>query len=52
VTVHTAFDERWLAADSPARTGLATIGPDRLILDMSPRYDRRRIAEAAHLLPG
>jgi alkanesulfonate monooxygenase SsuD/methylene tetrahydromethanopterin reductase-like flavin-dependent oxidoreductase (luciferase family) len=52
VTVHTAFDERWLAVDSPARTGLAPIGPDRLILDMSPRDDRRRIAEAGHLLPG
>jgi alkanesulfonate monooxygenase SsuD/methylene tetrahydromethanopterin reductase-like flavin-dependent oxidoreductase (luciferase family) len=52
VTVHTAFDERWLAADSPARTDLATIGPDRLILDLSPRYDRRRIAEAGRLLRG
>jgi len=52
VTVHTAFDERWLAADSPARTDLATIAPDRLILDLSPRYDRRRIAEAGRLLRG
>jgi alkanesulfonate monooxygenase SsuD/methylene tetrahydromethanopterin reductase-like flavin-dependent oxidoreductase (luciferase family) len=52
VTVHTAFDERWLAADSPARTSLTTIGADRLILDMSPPYDRHRIAEAGSLLEG
>ena len=52
VTVHTAFDERWLASDSPARTNLGTIGPDRLILDMSAPYDRRRIAEAGRLLRG
>src|SRR5205823_9154189 len=26
VTVHTAFDERWLATDSPERANLATIG--------------------------
>jgi alkanesulfonate monooxygenase SsuD/methylene tetrahydromethanopterin reductase-like flavin-dependent oxidoreductase (luciferase family) len=52
VTVHTAFDERWLAGDSPARTRLATIGPDRLILDVSPPYDRRRIADAGRLLRG
>jgi 5,10-methylenetetrahydromethanopterin reductase len=52
VTVHAAFDEGWLAADSPARTSLATIGLDRLILDMSPPYDRRRIAEAGCLLEG
>jgi alkanesulfonate monooxygenase SsuD/methylene tetrahydromethanopterin reductase-like flavin-dependent oxidoreductase (luciferase family) len=50
VTVHTAFDERWLAAESAARTKLATISPDRLILDLSPPYDRRRIAEAGRLL--
>jgi alkanesulfonate monooxygenase SsuD/methylene tetrahydromethanopterin reductase-like flavin-dependent oxidoreductase (luciferase family) len=52
VTVHTAFDEQWLATDSPARTNLATIGADRLILDMSPPYDRRRIAEAGRLIEG
>jgi alkanesulfonate monooxygenase SsuD/methylene tetrahydromethanopterin reductase-like flavin-dependent oxidoreductase (luciferase family) len=50
VTVHTAFDERWLAADSPARTDLAAIRADRLMLDLSPPYDRRRIAEAGRLL--
>ena len=50
VTVHTAFDERWLAPDSPERASLATIGSDRLILDMSPPYDRHRIAEAGRLL--
>jgi alkanesulfonate monooxygenase SsuD/methylene tetrahydromethanopterin reductase-like flavin-dependent oxidoreductase (luciferase family) len=52
VTVHTAFDERWLARDSPARTQLATIDVDRLILDLSPPYDRRRIAEAGRRLRG
>ena len=52
VTVHTAFDERWLAADSPARAELATIGSDRLILALSPPYDRRRIAEAGRVLAG
>jgi len=52
VTVHTAFDERWLARDSPARTQLATIDLDRLILDLSPPYDRRRIAEAGRWLRG
>jgi alkanesulfonate monooxygenase SsuD/methylene tetrahydromethanopterin reductase-like flavin-dependent oxidoreductase (luciferase family) len=52
VTVHTAFDEQWLAPDSPARAKLAPIGVDRLILDLSPPYDRRRIAVAGHLLEG
>jgi len=52
VTVHTAFDEQWLRADSPARTDLAAIRTDRLILDLSPPYDRRRIAEAGRLLEG
>jgi alkanesulfonate monooxygenase SsuD/methylene tetrahydromethanopterin reductase-like flavin-dependent oxidoreductase (luciferase family) len=52
VTVHTAFDERWLASDSRARTDPATIRPDRVILDLSPPYDRRRIAEAGRLLRG
>ena len=52
VTVHTAFDKRWLAADSSARTSLATIGADRLILDMSPPYDRHRIVEAGRLIEG
>jgi alkanesulfonate monooxygenase SsuD/methylene tetrahydromethanopterin reductase-like flavin-dependent oxidoreductase (luciferase family) len=52
VTVHTAFDERWLRADSPARTDLVAIRADRLILDLSPPYDRRRIAEAGRILRG
>jgi alkanesulfonate monooxygenase SsuD/methylene tetrahydromethanopterin reductase-like flavin-dependent oxidoreductase (luciferase family) len=52
VTVHTAFDERWLRADSPAREDLAAIRADRLILDLPAPYDRRRIADAARLLRG
>jgi alkanesulfonate monooxygenase SsuD/methylene tetrahydromethanopterin reductase-like flavin-dependent oxidoreductase (luciferase family) len=50
VTVHTAFDERWLVTSSPARTNLTTMRVDRLILDMSPHYDLRRITKAGHLL--
>jgi alkanesulfonate monooxygenase SsuD/methylene tetrahydromethanopterin reductase-like flavin-dependent oxidoreductase (luciferase family) len=50
VTVHAAFDERWLAADSTARANLATISLNRLILDLSPPYDRHRIVEAGRLL--
>jgi alkanesulfonate monooxygenase SsuD/methylene tetrahydromethanopterin reductase-like flavin-dependent oxidoreductase (luciferase family) len=52
VTVHTPFDEQWLDPDSPARAALAAIRTDRLILDLSPPYDRRRIAEAGRLLEG
>jgi alkanesulfonate monooxygenase SsuD/methylene tetrahydromethanopterin reductase-like flavin-dependent oxidoreductase (luciferase family) len=52
VTVHAAFDERWLAAESPARAGLAEVGTDRLILSASPPYDRHRIAQAGRLLDG
>jgi len=40
VTVHTAFDERWLRTDSPAREDLAAIRADRLILDLPAPYDR------------
>ena len=50
VTVHTEFDERWLATDSPERARLAAIRTDRLILDMAAPYDRSRIAEAGGLL--
>ena len=46
VTVHTAFDEQWLHADSPAREDLAAIRADRLILGVSravrPAPHRRR----------
>jgi alkanesulfonate monooxygenase SsuD/methylene tetrahydromethanopterin reductase-like flavin-dependent oxidoreductase (luciferase family) len=52
VTVHTAFHEQWLRAESPARAGLVALGVDRLILDVSPPYDRRRIADAGRLLDG
>jgi alkanesulfonate monooxygenase SsuD/methylene tetrahydromethanopterin reductase-like flavin-dependent oxidoreductase (luciferase family) len=52
VTVHTAFEEQWLVPDSPARARLVSIGVDRLILDLSPPYDHRRIAAAGHLLEG
>jgi alkanesulfonate monooxygenase SsuD/methylene tetrahydromethanopterin reductase-like flavin-dependent oxidoreductase (luciferase family) len=52
VTVHTAFDERWLGSRSLARTDLAAIDPDRVILDLSPPYDLRRIAQAGRLLRG
>ena len=41
VTVHAAFDEQWLATESPARAGLAAIGVDRLILSVTPPYDRQ-----------
>jgi alkanesulfonate monooxygenase SsuD/methylene tetrahydromethanopterin reductase-like flavin-dependent oxidoreductase (luciferase family) len=52
VTVLAAFDEEWLAAESPTRAGLAAVGADRLILSVTPPYDRRRIAEAGRLLDG
>jgi hypothetical protein len=50
--ISAAFDERWLAAESSARAGLAAIGADRLILSVSPPYDPSRIAEAGRLLDG
>jgi len=50
VTVHTAFDEQWLATDSPARARLAATRVDRLILDVSAPFDRRRIAHAGRLV--
>jgi alkanesulfonate monooxygenase SsuD/methylene tetrahydromethanopterin reductase-like flavin-dependent oxidoreductase (luciferase family) len=52
VTVHAAFDEEWLHADSPARKDLAAIRANRLILGLSAPYDRRRIADAGRLLRG
>jgi len=50
VTVHTEFDERWLHAETPARANLASLRVDRLILDLSPPFDRGRIVEAGRLL--
>jgi alkanesulfonate monooxygenase SsuD/methylene tetrahydromethanopterin reductase-like flavin-dependent oxidoreductase (luciferase family) len=52
VTVHTAFDERWLATDSPARASLAPTRVDRLILSVSAPFDRHRIALAGRLVGG
>src|SRR5207237_4905221 len=50
VTAYAPFDEWWLASGSPAGAELATIGADRLILNLAPPYDRRRIADAGRLL--
>jgi alkanesulfonate monooxygenase SsuD/methylene tetrahydromethanopterin reductase-like flavin-dependent oxidoreductase (luciferase family) len=52
ITVFTPFDEDWLDRESPARAELVAIGADRLILSMTPPYDRRRITEAGRLLAG
>jgi alkanesulfonate monooxygenase SsuD/methylene tetrahydromethanopterin reductase-like flavin-dependent oxidoreductase (luciferase family) len=52
VTVHAAFDEHWHAAESAARAGLDEVGADRLILTVTPPYDRRGIARAGRLLDG
>ena len=52
VTVHGAFDEQWLATESPARAGLAAIRADRLILSVTPPYDLHRIAQSGRLLDG
>jgi len=52
VTVQAAFDEQWLSADSPARASLAPTRVDRLILDVSPPFDRHRIARAGRLVGG
>ena len=47
---NTPLDERWLAAHSSARDGLAAIGTDRLILSTTAPYDHRRISEAGRML--
>jgi alkanesulfonate monooxygenase SsuD/methylene tetrahydromethanopterin reductase-like flavin-dependent oxidoreductase (luciferase family) len=52
VVVHDAFDEQWLAPESPARAELAAMRADRLILSVTPPYDRSRIAEAGRVLDG
>src|SRR5207237_7011814 len=50
VTAYAPFDEWWLASGSPAGAELAAVGADRLILNLAPPYDRRRIADAGRLL--
>ncbi len=50
VTAFAEFDEGWLGSGSSADAQLAVVGADRLILDMTPPYDLRRIADAGHLL--
>lgn len=50
VTVFAGLDERWLRPDSPARAGLIALGVERLILLVSPPYDRATIAAAGRLL--
>jgi alkanesulfonate monooxygenase SsuD/methylene tetrahydromethanopterin reductase-like flavin-dependent oxidoreductase (luciferase family) len=50
VTAYAAFDEGWLATESSAAAELAAIRADRLILNMTPPYDLRRIADAGRLL--
>jgi alkanesulfonate monooxygenase SsuD/methylene tetrahydromethanopterin reductase-like flavin-dependent oxidoreductase (luciferase family) len=50
VTVFAGFDERWLHVDSPPYSRLVALGADRLILLLSPPYDRARIARAANML--
>jgi alkanesulfonate monooxygenase SsuD/methylene tetrahydromethanopterin reductase-like flavin-dependent oxidoreductase (luciferase family) len=52
VTAFAPFDEAWLQAESPGRAELATVGADRLILDLTAPYDVRRIAKAGRLLDG
>jgi len=49
-TAFAEFDEGWLGSGSAADAQLAVVGADRLILDMTPPYDLRRIADAGHLL--
>ena len=50
VTVFSEFDERWFPVDSQARAELVALGVDRLILFLSPPFDRARIARAGRLL--
>jgi alkanesulfonate monooxygenase SsuD/methylene tetrahydromethanopterin reductase-like flavin-dependent oxidoreductase (luciferase family) len=50
VTVYSELDESWLVADSPARTELAALGVDRVILFLGPPFDAARIGRAR--LPG
>jgi len=50
VTAFAGFDERWLRVDSQPHSRLVALGTGRLILLLSPPYDRARIARAAALL--
>jgi alkanesulfonate monooxygenase SsuD/methylene tetrahydromethanopterin reductase-like flavin-dependent oxidoreductase (luciferase family) len=50
VTVFSEFDEMWFPMDSERRAQLAAIGVDRLVLFLSPPFDRARITEAGRLL--
>ena len=50
VTAYAPFDEGWFASESLERAQLATIGADRLILNLAAPYDRRRIADAGRML--
>ncbi len=50
VTVFSEFDERWFPVDSHVRAELVALGVDRLILFLSPPFDRARIARARRLL--
>ena len=50
VTVFTAFDERWIRAESAERARLRALDVNRLILFESPPYDRDRITAARTLL--
>lgn len=46
VTVYSELDESWLRADSQARTELAALGVDRLILFLGPPFDAARLGGA------
>ena len=50
VTVFAGFDERWLHVDAQPHSRLIALGTERLILLLSPPYDRARIARAAQSL--
>jgi alkanesulfonate monooxygenase SsuD/methylene tetrahydromethanopterin reductase-like flavin-dependent oxidoreductase (luciferase family) len=50
VTVYSDFREGWFDVDTPARTELAELGVDRLILFLGPPFDTERIGRAGLLL--
>jgi alkanesulfonate monooxygenase SsuD/methylene tetrahydromethanopterin reductase-like flavin-dependent oxidoreductase (luciferase family) len=50
VTVFAGLDERWLRPDSRARQSLDRVGVDRLILLVSPPFDRAEIEKAGSVL--
>ena len=47
VTVFAGLDRRWVAPDSAGRAHLEEVGVDRVILLVSPPYDRRSIESVA-----